>query len=315
MPVNDSPMLRQCVRWGEEYVSSALNQKFAGIISPGIYRGFVVRPGGTMAVVVEHDASGGPSVAVVERNGYSLTVLMDDPCTVSIPAAGTWFICIEAFYSVRQTGYQRIVAREQREAHHVVLATVSVTENGIEILSSMISDRERQQASIPSATDIHRLQLDMQAEIAMRTARTRHSWQTKEAIAENGTLELPVPYVAGEHSLLLFYEGLLLDESNFTEIGEVGSISNSVKLLFTASADSMFCVTIFGASAAGAENADVLKALGAAIERANAAAEKAEQVGMVGSELSNTVNGLTKQIQAVADGAAYVTAPGNGITV
>ena len=309
MSMTDFPMLRQSVRWGEEYVSSALNQKFAGIISPGIYRGFVVKPGGTMAVTVEHGASGGPSVAVVERNGYSLTILMDDPCIVSIPATGTWFICIEAFYSVRQPGYQRIVAREQREAHHVVLATVSVTENGAEILPPMISDSERQQASIPSASDIHTLQSDIQTEITLRTARARHSWQLTETIAENDTLKLPATYVVGENSLLLFYEGLFLDESNFTEIGEAGTISNSVKLLFAAPAGSMFCAITFGLSAFGVENTDVLKALGVAIERANAAAEKAEQVSIVGSELSNIVNGLTKQIQAVADGAVYVTPP------
>lgn len=241
--------LRQTVRFGEEYVSSALNQKFAGIISPGIYRGFVVKPGGTMAVTVEHGASGGPSVAVVERNGYSLTVLMDDPCTVSIPTTGTWFICIEAFYSVRQAGYQRIVAREQREAYHVVLATVTVTENGVEILSSMISDKERQQASIPSAMDLRTLKSGIQTEMAVRTARARNSWEITEVIEENGTLELPAPYVVGKHSLLLFYEGLLLGEANFTEIGETGSISTSVGLLFTAPAGSMFCAVTFGVDA------------------------------------------------------------------
>lgn len=299
--------LRQAVRFGEEYVSSALNQKFAGIISPGIYRGFVVKPGGTMAVAVDHGTSDGPSVAVVERNGYSLTVLMDDPCTVSIPTTGTWFICIEAFYSVRQAGYQRIVAREQREAHHVVLATVTVTENGIEVLSSMISDRERQQATIPSAMDLSALQSSIRAELIIRTTRMQKSWQTSEAIAENGMLELPIPYVVGDHSLLLFYEGFLLDESNFAEIGDPGRISNSVKLLFVAPPDSMFCAVTFGLSTVGTENIDVLKALDEAIARANAAAEKAEQAGTVGDEFSNTVNDLTKQIQAVATGAAYIT--------
>lgn len=272
MATDQDQHLRQSVRFGEEYVSSALNQKFAGIISPGVYRGFVVKPGGIMTVAVGHDASGGPSIAVVERDGYNLTILMDDPCTVSIPTTGTWFICIEALYSVRQAGYQRIVAREQREAHHVVLATVSVTENGVEILSSMISADDRQQASIPSVADINALQTD----IAIRTSRMRKSWRTEKAVTENGTLVLPVPYVTGAHSLLLFYEGLLLDETNFTELGEVGSISNSVKLLFSAPEDSMFCAITFGTGATSAENTDVLKGIDAAIKRANAAADKAE---------------------------------------
>ena len=72
MPTSDSPILRQSVRWGEEYVSRGLNAKFAGIIKPGVYRGFRLRPGGGMSVLVDHDPDYPRSVAVVERDGYSL---------------------------------------------------------------------------------------------------------------------------------------------------------------------------------------------------------------------------------------------------
>ncbi len=124
MATNDAPLLRQSVRWGEEYVSRALNMKMAGIVKPGVYHGFVLKPGGTMSVLVDHGSDYPRSVAVVERNGYSLTVVMDDPGLVRIPATGTWFVCLEALYAPTQQGYQRIVVREQPEPHHVVLGKV-----------------------------------------------------------------------------------------------------------------------------------------------------------------------------------------------
>lgn len=124
MPTNDAPMLRQNVRWGEEYVSRGLNAKLAGVIKPGVYHGFVLKPGGTMAVLVDHEPDYPRSVAVVERDGYSLTVVMDDPGIVHIPATGTWFVCLEALYTPTQQGYQRIVVREKPEPYHVVLGRV-----------------------------------------------------------------------------------------------------------------------------------------------------------------------------------------------
>ena len=55
MTANDLPILSQSVRWGENYVSRALNVKSAGIIPPGIYHGYNIKPGGGMAVLIEHD--------------------------------------------------------------------------------------------------------------------------------------------------------------------------------------------------------------------------------------------------------------------
>lgn len=124
MSANDVPVLRQSVRWGEEYVSRGLNIKLAGIIRPGVYHGFVLKPGGIMTVLVEHAPDYPRSVAVVERDGFSLTVVMDDPGVVTIPTKGAWYVCIEALYAPTQQGYQRIVARERPESHHIVLGKV-----------------------------------------------------------------------------------------------------------------------------------------------------------------------------------------------
>lgn len=164
MIANDAPILSQSVRWGENYVSRALNIKSAGIIPAGIYHGFNVRPGGDMAVLIEHDEDYPRSVAVIERDGYSLTVIMDDPGTIRIPAPGEWFICIEALYNPTKQGYQRIVAREKVEAHHVVLAAVSVADSVTNITPAMIDYGPRQfLAQITDIIDGYNLQLAQNA--------------------------------------------------------------------------------------------------------------------------------------------------------
>ena len=136
--VTNEPILRQSVKFGERYVSSALNKKLAGILGAGVYHGFVVKPGGYGKVLVTHEDNYDKSVAVVERNGYNLTITMDDPGYVTLPSNGTFFICLEAYYSETETGYQRIVARETVESHHVVLAKVVCEDITTQILPDMI---------------------------------------------------------------------------------------------------------------------------------------------------------------------------------
>ncbi len=146
----DAPILHQAVRWGENYVSRALNIKMAGVIPAGVYHGFVVKPAGDMAVCIEHEQDYPRSVAVVERDGYSLTVTMEDPGTVKIPAPGKWFICIEAYYAPTKQGYQRVVARQEVADHHVVLAAVSVDDGKTVITDSMIDFAPRNDCVTPS---------------------------------------------------------------------------------------------------------------------------------------------------------------------
>lgn len=146
---NSAPVLRQSVRWGEEYTSRALNIKFAGIFKTGVYHGFDVKKSGPTSVLVDHGGDPyGRSVAVVERDGYSLTINMDDPGIVEIPAQGEWYICIEAFYAPTHQGYQRIVARATPESHHIVLAkaTLELTEKDEPILT--VSTEERMEPEL-----------------------------------------------------------------------------------------------------------------------------------------------------------------------
>lgn len=154
----EHPRMRQSVRWGENYVSRALNEKFYKVIKPGIFAGFILKPAGVMRVCVQHAKGENVSVAVVERDGYSITVLMDGAGDVAIPAKGEWFICLEAFYTPNQQGYQRIVAREEPESYHVILGKVVVTTDAAVLLpltDENITDTGRMDANLASAGDLN----------------------------------------------------------------------------------------------------------------------------------------------------------------
>lgn len=139
------PKLEQSVQWREQYVSAALNRKLSGIVFPGVYKGFHVLPGeGFREVRVSHGEDG-RSVAVVDRGPYSITVTMTDEGTVTIPATGTWYICIEAYYQPNATGYQRIVCKSEADvlSHHVVLAKVVLRSASVRISQEDIDDSMR----------------------------------------------------------------------------------------------------------------------------------------------------------------------------
>lgn len=140
---NPDPVLQQSVRYGEQYTSRALNQKFAGIIKPGIYRGFKLAPGDESSIQVVNGADGKPGVAVFERDDYSLTVIMTDGGYVNIPAYGDWFVCLECRYALSPAqSYQRIVARESVEPYHVVLGKVLFDDTGLYIREEGRMDAE-----------------------------------------------------------------------------------------------------------------------------------------------------------------------------
>lgn len=144
----NEPILEQHVKWGEEYVSRGLNVKFSGILEPGVYHGFLVTPGAGMSVNVGPDEDLAISVAVVERGGFNITVKCSGSGSVDIPAtAGVYYVCIDAYYAPQQTGYQRVVVRTTPEAHHVILAKVTVPTGATAITAPMISEDGRMTGS------------------------------------------------------------------------------------------------------------------------------------------------------------------------
>lgn len=156
---NNAPRLSQYVKFGEAYVSSAINKRFFGLFTQGIYRGFRVSPAGPMKIFIDHGEDE-CSVAVVERDRYSISVIMDDTGYVDIPAKGEWFICIEAYYQPNQAGYQRIVVKERTEKHHVVLAKVSVKDDEavvFPIQPEAITTEERSTSALATQEQVNRL--------------------------------------------------------------------------------------------------------------------------------------------------------------
>ena len=138
--------LEQSVKFGARYTSQALNKKLSGVIPPGIYHGFKLKPGvGRSILVCKDDDYPAGSVAVVDRDGYSITVTMKDDTQFEVPAgAGELYVVIQAAYIPETEGYQNIVFRNTTpEDHHVVLGKVSVTADTVQIVEDMIAEEDR----------------------------------------------------------------------------------------------------------------------------------------------------------------------------
>lgn len=164
------------VKWREQYSSSALNRKLAGVLDPGVFWGYVVAPGGGMHVAVSEGADPDypVSVAVAERDGYSMTVRLDTTETVEVLSHGTWFIVLEVSYIVGQETAATLKAVATPADHHVVLAKVVVPEGAAEIDAGMISDDGRMEAHpaihvaqmVTMVTDLTESLIDTRARLA-----------------------------------------------------------------------------------------------------------------------------------------------------
>ena len=242
--------LRQSVRWGERYVSSALNKKFAGIIPAGIYQGFHLRPAGPMLVEAYHGDEG-RSVAIVERAGYSLTIIMEDPIAVRIPAPGEWFIVLEAFYIETQPGYQRIVARQNKEAHHVVLGKVSVpadSDLAAILPEDAISEDLREDSGIATQAQILKAVQYLSGIVEELRCNKEAVWTLDAPVEDGGTLTLPegLKYLPGKHLLDVFWDGVgCYLGQQYEEISpSEGAESDAIRLLFAAPAGSELRVLV-----------------------------------------------------------------------
>lgn len=111
--------------------------------------------------------------------------------------------------------------------------------------------------------------------------RVQRAWRLEAPIVSGGTLNIPpeVAYTAGAGALMLIWDGIVLTTENYSEIGNAGASSMAVKLLFDAPAKAEFCavLTAAGGGAVGVNiPPDVRQRLDAAIARADAAAQSAE---------------------------------------
>ncbi|GAB6035890.1 hypothetical protein JCM15519_04490 [Fundidesulfovibrio butyratiphilus] len=140
-------MLTPDIRWAEQYVSAGLNRKFAGVLPAGVVWGYEVdAPGGMLVRVWPGDDPDYPdSVALVDRDGYSLTVRQSGEDTVDLTgrAGGTVFIVLEALYAPNQDTVTSLQAVTTPADHHVVLATIMIPAGATAITADMITFDER----------------------------------------------------------------------------------------------------------------------------------------------------------------------------
>lgn len=243
-----SPRLEQSVRWGERYVSSALNRKLAGVLDTGVYHGFVVSPGGGLFVRVDNDPDDYPvSVAVVERGIWSITITMTDGGLVEIPGEGTWYVVIEAYYSEQEPGYQRVVARQSVESHHLVIAKITVAEGQATITDDDISFAENTVRNEEYMTQLATLQAALVEAREVKQAVV----EADAAIAEGVEYELPdgLEYLPGVNQLMITIDGLhLYSGIEYEEVAatEDGGASTKVKFLFDVEAGSQLGFTLRG---------------------------------------------------------------------
>lgn len=137
-------MLSSFVKYKERYASFALNRKMAGVLTPGVYQGFEILPDTGMNVLISASHDDYPaSVAVIEREGYSVTLRMDSSEILPVAGPGTWYPVLESYYTPGQDTYQQLKIVATPEPHHVVLGTITVPDGATSVTGDMITDEGR----------------------------------------------------------------------------------------------------------------------------------------------------------------------------
>ncbi|MCG3883098.1 hypothetical protein I3271_00135, partial [Photobacterium leiognathi] len=137
------------VAYQELFTSSALNRKFLGILGAGVYRGFKIKSGNGLTVVVGDDS--GKNTAVVERNNCCITIQQQKEITVNLEVGQHSAIVLDAFYQIGVKTKQvdpssaidaatiSAIPFSAIEPHHVVLCDVNVPVGATQITDDMIS--------------------------------------------------------------------------------------------------------------------------------------------------------------------------------
>lgn len=149
MPIDvfSLPLSSMNTKWKEAYGSASLNQKFAGVIAPGIYRGLRLAAdplAGDRTVLIQADQNTGDHVAVYQNaDGYSITYRDSGSGDITVSLASysnvVVLVCVYINYalSVDTTGSFRIYTQSEYNVLSsdiknalVVLGTVTVPVSG-----------------------------------------------------------------------------------------------------------------------------------------------------------------------------------------
>jgi hypothetical protein len=116
---------------------------------PGVYQGYILSPGNGMELSVA-PGSEGVSVALVDYDGYSLTVSTKATEILDLGVSDqerTLRIVIEALYvqgNTETTAELKAILAENVQDHHVVLGTVVIPADATQLTSEMIVDTGRE---------------------------------------------------------------------------------------------------------------------------------------------------------------------------
>lgn len=140
-------MLVSDIRWREPYVSAGLNRKLAGVLQPGVYWGFEVAPAEGLAVRIwpGDDPDYPESVAIVDRDGYSVTVRQsgEEACSLVGWGGASPYVVLEMSYAPTQETLAAILAVSVPAEHHIVLARVAIPAGATAITVDMINFEPR----------------------------------------------------------------------------------------------------------------------------------------------------------------------------
>lgn len=152
------------IQYLEPISSAALNRKFTGIVPPGIYRGFEYSMPGGMVLAI--GANGAPGTAVVERNGYCITVQQVNPASIVVPAGLVGYVVLEAFYGegvkTRQVSTDstidaaalKVIAKADLQPHHIILYSVNTPANAVQLQPDHVTTAQRQDVSMVGSTKV-----------------------------------------------------------------------------------------------------------------------------------------------------------------
>ena len=133
------------LQWKEPYVSRGINRKASGVLEAGVYWGFAVTPGPGLTVSVSPAEDWAESVAVLDRNGFSVTVRSGGVETVPV-VAGEWLLVIEVDYAIQCQTAALLKLVPTAADHHVVLARLTIPVGATAVTAEMIDVSVRQEA-------------------------------------------------------------------------------------------------------------------------------------------------------------------------
>ncbi|WP_254446389.1 phage tail protein [Pantoea sp. CCBC3-3-1] len=154
-PAPETLALITDVQYREPYSSAAINRKLRGILTAGIYQGFIPEVGEGLNLVIASGTEGGTVSFDIDAY-YQLTARQQADVTIAMTAGTTTVVVLEASYSIGQETYQvnssssvsaaqikLLVSGTALSQNQVELCTVTVPAGTTQLTADMINTSNR----------------------------------------------------------------------------------------------------------------------------------------------------------------------------